>query len=136
MNIFLDTSAIVAWFNKRDKYYEPAQNVLKEIREHRIEFTRFIISDYILDESLTFFESVIKDHELAVAVGEALMNSSYVSIEYVGEETFMMSWQRFKHSSGLSFTDCTSMTLMDELETPYVFTFDQHFSNAGYSQIR
>jgi len=32
MNIFLDTSAIVAWFNKRDKYHEPAQRILKDIR--------------------------------------------------------------------------------------------------------
>lgn len=136
MNIFLDTSAIVAWFNKRDKYHEDAQRVLKDIREGNLEFTRFIVSDYILDESLTFFESVVKDHELAVAVGEAMMESSYVSIERVDEETFMTSWQRFKNSSGLSFTDCTSMTLMDELETQHVFTFDQHFGNAGYSQIR
>jgi len=136
MNIFLDTSAIVALFNKRDKYHEDAQRVLKDIRERRLDFTRFILSDYILDESLTFFESVIKDHDLAVAVGEALMNSSYVAIERVDEETFDESWQRFKHSSGLSFTDCTSMTLMDELETRHVFTFDQHFRDAGYRQIR
>ena len=136
MNIFLDTSAIVAWFNKRDKYHEDAQRVLKNIRGGNLEFTRFIISDYILDESLTFFESVIKDHKLAVDVGEALMDSSYVAIERVDDETFMTSWQRFKNSSGLSFTDCTSMTLMDELETQHVFTFDQHFGNAGYSQIR
>jgi predicted nucleic acid-binding protein len=136
MNIFLDTSAIVAWFNKRDKYYEDAQRILKDIRERRLEFTRFIISDYILDESLTFFESVIKDHELAVAVGEALMNSSYVALERVDDEIFEESWQRFKRSSGLSFTDCTSITLMDELETRNIFTFDQQFSNAGYSQIR
>ncbi len=64
------------------------------------------------------------------------MNSSYVAIERVDEETFDESWQRFKHSSGLSFTDCTSMTLMDELETRHVFTFDQHFRDAGYRQIR
>lgn len=49
MNIFLDTSAIVAWFNKRDKYHEDAQRILKNIRERRLEFTRFILSDYILD---------------------------------------------------------------------------------------
>jgi len=136
MSIFLDTSAIVAWFNKRDKYHDNAQRVLKDILERRLDFIRFIVSDYIIDESLTFFESVVKDHELAVAVGEAMMMSSYVSIERVDEETFMTSWQRFKNSSGLSFTDCTSMTLMDELETRHVFTFDQHFRDAGYSQIR
>ncbi len=48
MNIFLDTSAIVAWFNKRDKYHEDAQRVLKDIRERRLDFTRFILSERIL----------------------------------------------------------------------------------------
>lgn len=135
MNIFLDTSALVAWFNRDDKYHSDAQRVLDDIRKGRLSFTRFVLSDYVVDETLTFFESVVKDPELAVRVGEALLGSGYVYLERVDSEVFSDSWERFKRSSGFSFTDCTSMTLMDSRGIRAVFTFDAHFTRAGYSQI-
>ena len=135
MNIFLNTSALIAWFNKKDKYHEEAQRILMEIRNGRIGFTKFITSDYVFDETLTFFESVLKDHELAVQVGEALLGSSYLYLNRVDPDVFESGWERFRESTGMSFTDCTSMVIMDRLGVNTVFTFDSHFKNAGYNQL-
>lgn len=135
MNIFLNTSALIAWFNKKDKYHKEAQRILMEIRNGRIDFTKFITSDYVFDETLTFFESVLKDHELAVQVGEALLGSSYLYLNRVDPDVFEGGWERFRESTGMSFTDCTSMVIMDRLGVNTVFTFDSHFKNAGYNQL-
>ena len=89
----------------------------------------------MVDETLTFLECVIKDHDMAVQVGDAILNSSYVHIEPVTRETFNASYRRFKDSRGLSFTDCTSMETMNNLGVRAIFTFDGHFKQAGYSPI-
>jgi len=135
MNIFLDTSALVAWFNQDDKYHQDAQKVLKDIQKDQLRLTRFIITDYIIDETLTFFETTIKNHELAEKIGEALLKSGYIHLEHIDPETFEQTWERFKQSTGFSFTDCSSMTMMDKLGIRTAFSFDEHFKMAGYNLL-
>lgn len=135
MNILVDTSAFIAWFNKNDKYHAEAQRVLDDIKNGRIHLTRFVVTDYIVDETLTFLERVTRDHDLAVQVGDAILNSNYVHMEQISHDTFNSSYQRFKANKGLSFTDCTSMEIMDRLGVTAVFTFDVHFKQSGYASI-
>ncbi len=135
MNILIDTSAFIAWFNKNDRYHPEAQRVLDDIKTGRIHLTRFVVTDYIVDETLTFLKRVTRDHDLAVEVGDAILNSSYVHMEQVNQDIFNKSYQRFKANKGLSFTDCTSMETMDHLGVTTVFTFDAHFKQAGYASI-
>jgi len=45
--VFIDTSAIVALFDKADKHHLKAKKMLEIIRNNRI---RLLMSDYILDE--------------------------------------------------------------------------------------
>ena len=135
MNILIDTSAFIAWFNKNDRYHPEAQRVLDDIKTGRIHLTRFVVTDYIVDETLTFLERVTRDHDLAVEVGDAILNSSYVHMEQVNQDIFYKSYQRFKANKGLSFTDCTIMETMDHLGVTTVFTFDAHFKQAGYASI-
>jgi predicted nucleic acid-binding protein len=49
MEIFADTSFLVAFYNKRDKNYQEARNFISESDKN----IAFIISDYIFDEVLT-----------------------------------------------------------------------------------
>ena len=135
MNILVDTSAFIAWFNKNDRYHAEAQRVLDDIKNGKIHLTRFVVTDYIVDETLTYLERVTRDHDLAVQVGDAILSSSYVHMERVTQDAFNNSYQRFRATEGLSFTDCTSMETMDRLGVAAVFTFDAHFRQAGYAAI-
>jgi len=135
MNILVDTSAFIAWFNKNDRYHDEAQRVLDDIKNGKIHLTRFVVTDYIVDETLTFLERVTRDHDLAIQVGDAILSSSYVHMEQVSHDTFESSYKRFRVTKGLSFTDCTSMEVMDRLGVTIVFTFDAHFKQAGYTSI-
>ena len=135
MKIFLDTSALIAYYNVDDLYHAEASETMEKIRRGEIPLTRFYTTDYILDETLTFIECVLSMHELAVEVGEALQASPFTTIIRIDEETFREAWSIFKKSRGYSFTDCTSFTVMKKYGITHAFTFDRHFRDAGFQSI-
>jgi len=135
VKIFLDTSALIAYYNVDDLYHAEASKTMERIRRGEIPLTRFYTTDYILDETLTFIECVLSMHELAVEVGEALQASPFTTIIRIDEETFREAWSVFKESRGYSFTDCTSFTVMKKYGITHAFTFDRHFRDAGFQSI-
>ena len=112
--VFIDTSAIVALFDKADKHHLKAKKVLEIIRNNRI---RLLMSDYILDESITTALSRA-GHETAVKVGEFILSSKIVHLVWLNESMKMKAWEHFKKHSDkdYSFTDCTSFILMKEIK--------------------
>lgn len=135
MKIFLDTSALIAYYNAGDRYHREAADTMEKIKAGEIPFTRFYLSDYIFDEAVTFIEMVLERHELAKEVGEALLSSPFTSIVAIDEETFQHAWNRFKTAQGVSFTDCTSFSTIEKYGITQVFTFDRHFREAGFNTI-
>jgi len=135
MKIFLDTSALIAYYNVDDRYHAEASETMKRIERGEIPLTRFYTTDYILDETLTFIECVLGMHELAVEVGEALQTSPFTTIIRIDEEIFSEAWSIFRESRGYSFTDCTSFTVMKKYGIPIAFTFDRHFQDEGFQTI-
>ncbi|MGC8911035.1 MAG: type II toxin-antitoxin system VapC family toxin [Nitrososphaeria archaeon] len=135
MKIFLDTSALVAYYNADDRYHNEAFEIMEKIKRGVIPLTRFYITDYILDETLTFIECVIGAHDLAIKVGESLQTSPFTTIVRIDDEVFNDAWNMFKKSKGYSFTDCTSFTIMKKYGVTHAFTFDKHFGEAGFMSI-
>ena len=135
MKIFLDTSALIAYYNVDDRYHIEASETMKRISGGEIPLTRFYTTDYVLDETLTFIECVLGMHELAVKVGEALQTSPFTTIIRIDEEIFSEAWSIFRESRGYSFTDCTSFTVMKKYGIPIAFTFDRHFRDEGFQTI-
>jgi len=135
MKIFLDTSALIAYYNVDDRYHAEASETMKRIERGETPLTRFYTTDYILDETLTFIECVLGMHELAVEVGEALQTSPFTTIIRIDEEIFSEAWSIFRESRGYSFTDCTSFTVMKKYGIPIAFTFDRHFRDEGFQTI-
>lgn len=135
MKIFLDTSALIAYYNVDDRYHAEASETMEKIRGGEIPLTHFYVTDYILDETLTFIECVLEMHELAVEVGEALQTSPFTTIIRVDEEVFTEAWNIFRRSRGYSFTDCTSFTVMKKYGITHAFTFDKHFRSMGFQPI-
>ena len=135
MKIFLDVSALVAYYNADDRNHAEASETMKRIRVGEIPLTRFYTTDYIIDETLTFIECVLGMHELAVQVGEAMQASPFTTIIKIDEEIFREAWSIFKRSRGYSFTGCTSFTAMKKYGVTHAFTFDKHFREAGFQLI-
>jgi len=134
LSLLWDTSAIVAYYYSDDVFHRAAWDFMNEVKKKRL-YRKFYITDYILDESLTFLECVAKDHDLAKEVGEALLKSNFVTMEPVDEELLGESWDLFRRRRGLSFTDCTSFSLMRRKELTMAFTFDRHFKEEGFEAL-
>lgn len=133
MKIFIDTSALIAYYNANDRHHREAAEVMRKIERGEIPLTRFYITDYIFDETVTFIERVLKSHRLALDVGEALLSSPFTTIVRIDEEAFKEAWRRFAEEEGASFTDCSSFAVVDRLGIASAFTFDRHFKDAGFN---
>lgn len=135
MKIFMDTSGLIAYYNVDDEHHAEAYESMEKIRKGEIPLTRFYITDYIFDETMTFIECVLNRHELAVQVGEALQTSPFTMTILIDEDLFRDAWKFFKENKGYSFTDCTSFNAMKKHGVTHAFTFDKHFQKAGFQTI-
>lgn len=86
-------------------------------------------SDYILDEVVTLMLKRTKRLELAIEMGEYILKSPRIRKLRVTEEIFDDAWKKFKSLKGklMSFTDCTSLVLMEKRGIEYIASFDSGF---------
>ncbi len=131
--IFVDTSAFVALFYKKDKNYLKAKIILEKIKE---ENALMIITDYIFDECITGIMSNA-GHNVAVMAGEFILTSKIIEIFWLDESLKFKAWDFFKRHSDkeFSFTDCTSFVLMKELKIRDYFAFDEDFKTLGLVDV-
>jgi predicted nucleic acid-binding protein len=123
--IFLDSSFLVAVEVKTDQNHEKAIKIRDEII--RGKFGGTFISDYIFDETITVTFGRTKKLQKAVLVGNQLKASS--KILKVNEKVFNKAWEIFKKQkeTHFSFTDCTTIVIMDENKIKNIATFDEDF---------
>jgi len=128
---FIDTSALVALYDKTDEHHSASLAMMNMVRRERI---RLVLSDYILDEAVTAALTRI-GRETAVNVGEFILGSAVASLIWLDEKTKREAWEYFKRHSDkkYSFTDCTSFVLMKELKVTSYLSFDEHFKQAGFT---
>lgn len=128
--VFIDTSALIAFFDKSDNLHPKAVRLFDKIREKRI---RIIVTDYILSEVITTVMARA-GHQMAVRAGEFIFNSRVVNIVWLDKSLKLKAWEYFKKHSdkNYSFTDCTSFVLMKEVKAVHFFAFDDDFSRAGF----
>lgn len=128
--LFLDTSALVAYFDKNDANYESSRSFFRSLPKEKI---RVVITDYVLDECITMVLSRA-GHGVAVTAGEFLLSSRIVELIWLDEAVKIASWEYFrKHAYKVfSFTDCTSFVLMKKMKLNEYFGFDDAFKQAGF----
>jgi len=119
--IILDTSFLIAFYNKRDSRHEKALKIFDEITNDKL-----VISDYIFDEIVTFLRAKVP--WIAIEVGENILEN--LDIIRVNDEDFRTAWELFNKFNKLSFTDCTTLSLSKRLKIKRLVTFDQALSNA------
>jgi predicted nucleic acid-binding protein len=98
-----------------------------------VETAPLVTSDYVLDETVTTLKARA-GHLAGVSAGEAMLNSSRLSIEPVSHADWILAWQIFRDYGDKlwSFTDCTSKALIDRLSCAEVWSIDADFRQMGY----
>ena len=97
---------------------------------------RIVTSDFVLDETFTrLFRRA--PFNLAWGFVESLVDSiakGAISVERVTEQRFRMTLdlrRKFRDKPRISFTDLSSMVIMQELRIVDVLTADEHFRQVG-----
>jgi len=134
---FVDTSFLVARFNRKDRNHRAAAAFLQSQREAGREPIRLVLSDYVFDETLTTLLFQSGRHDVAAAAGRAILESEALRMVRVEAPVFEDAWALFleRPDKRWSFTDCTSFVLMDHLNIRSALAFDRNFSEAGFALL-
>ena len=127
MGVFLDTGFILAFKNADDTNHDIAQNWMMRFLKN--EFGEIYTSTYVFDELVTLALVRLRNEEFAKNIGDYLLNSIRIQIIILDQKDFLNSWDLFQKyiKKGLSFTDCTILSLSTRLKCNLVATFDKHF---------
>lgn len=92
---------------------------------------RLVISDYIFDELLTLFRSRGELNRAKDWIDQ--VNHGRLDVVRVTANDIQLATEVFFKfaDKDWSFTDCTSRVLMERLEIPTAFAFDEHFHQFG-----
>jgi len=133
MAVFIDTGLFVAFSNVKDRNHARAIEIMQEATGG--EYGPVFTSDYVFDEAVTLALMRAKKPALAIEVGELILGNpargppSFAKLLHVDDETFATAWALFKRYSkkGLSFTDCTTITLMKRAGIESLISLDRSF---------
>lgn len=128
MRIFSDTSALLALGNPGEDRHTAAAGFFREAAAS----TRFVVSDYVLDEALTRWITSGRASR-GLAFVDALLESPRYELVFVGQPIFDRARQKAGKFAAhrLSFTDCTTVVLVETLRLDGVFAFDEGFARVG-----
>jgi len=125
MSIFIDSSAFIAYHIIPDTHHNKAVELLTEIFKGG--YGEAYTSDYILDESVTVIAARTKRKDKAIELGNFLLSGD-VNLLHVDEKTVQKTWKNYKKTDNPSFTDVSTLTLMQEHNIRYIATFDRWFT--------
>jgi uncharacterized protein len=126
---FVDTSAYFALFYDQDRHHREAAETWRFIENEGIQI---ITSNHVLDELATLLArrtsyaysanrlTEIYESDIKIARSNLIIEKESISLflKYADQK--------------ISFTDCVSFVLMDNLYLKKSFTFDRHFFFAGF----
>ena len=125
--IIIDTGIIAAFYNKNDENHERAVFLLDNLRKGK--YGTGILSDYVLDETVTLLYVRSKRKEIAIHAGEIIISEKLGKFFPMSYELIIKTWERFQNlvERGLSFTDCSLITISDYLDCNDILSFDTGF---------
>ena len=130
--IIVDTGYWIALFDSRDSNHAVAKRNSKIL----LQSYRLYLTDFIIFETITYLNSSIGRHDLALRFLEKTEESA-LTIVPVDEGVKKGALELFKKYSDktLSITDCASFVIMKEKGVQKYAGFDDHFKQMGYTSV-
>ena len=131
--IFIDTWGWINILNRQEPYHHEVSQFYHNIRQTR---GTVVTTDYILDEVYTLlFKRVPFDlARQAVGLISQAIEDGYLNFLWITQERFKVAQTlriKFHDKPDISFTDLTSMVVMQELKIREIVTGDAHFTHVG-----
>ncbi|MFQ6050371.1 MAG: type II toxin-antitoxin system VapC family toxin [Candidatus Hydrothermarchaeota archaeon] len=122
--IFIDSNVIIGAFNPRDKYHKEAAKIIRRYDEGVFEG---VITDYIMDEILTFIRRR-SSPETSIDVLNYILSSDLIIMK-TDRKTIDASYHIFRTYKNLSFTDSTVVVFMKNNGIKKIISFDERFDS-------
>lgn len=127
MNIrtsLLDTTVFIAATFLRERHHEQGREIVTSVEKG--DLGRPVITDYILDEIVTFVRRK-KSPAASIDVLDAVLYSPHLRLVKVEDRHFEAGLQLFRTYERLSFTDAVSVAVMRDLNLEVIYGFDSGF---------
>jgi uncharacterized protein len=133
MMVFFDTGAWVAIADESDQYAEQAGRIYTRLVLKR---EQLVTSDLVLIETYNLLLRTI-GNKATRDFADKLKIISSLQIVTVTQTDSARAWKILEKYSDkeFSFTDCTSFALMERLKIKFVFAFDSHFKQFGFTLL-
>lgn len=126
MSVFIDTGAFMAYRNKRDVYHKEADDLLRRALQR--EFGAIYTTDFIYDETLTLAMVRTGNKNVAKDVSDVIL-SPRIEMLMIDDTVLNKAREMFFRlfDKRISFTDATTMVVMQQEHIKKIITFDSHF---------
>jgi len=131
--VFVDTWGWLALGQRRAARHQQVVQFYRQLRDSN---RPIVASDYVLDEVITLIfrrESFAEAKKFVDGIFAAA-DQKHLTIERITSQRFAAAWilrGRFQDKPLISFTDLTSMVVMNELGIAEILTEDDHFTQVG-----
>ena len=128
MSIFVDTGVFYAQHHEAAGRHEVATDALREMLTGR--FGTIYTSDYVHDEAVTLVRARTGEYGAAKRISDRILgDESPISLLYVDERRLRESLETFERyrDHEPSFTDATTVTLLETRDVDSVLSFDGDF---------
>jgi predicted nucleic acid-binding protein len=133
MMVFVDTSAFVAVAMTHDGRHAEAVTLWRRLEKER---AALLTTDWVFGETVSFVRRR-EGYGAARKVGEALWASRVLQRVTPSAGQVERAWEAFLDYAfdGLSLEDAVSFVVARAHRARRVFTFDEHFAEAGFEII-
>lgn len=121
---FIDTTIFIAALFPKEKHHNEGKTIIASVERGAI--SKPVITDYILDETVTFVRKK-KSVSASIETLEAILYSPHLEFVKVDNRIFEAGVQLFRTYERLSFTDAISVATMRDLEIEIIYSFDRGF---------
>ena len=133
MKLFIDTWGWLQLYDKRENQH---QAVATFFEHFNTQSGTIYTTDYVLDETFTLLFKRLPFHQAqqALKVIEDTTEAGYLILEYISPQRFAQTKAlrlKFQDKPQISFTDLSSMIVMEELIISTILTGDAHFTHIG-----
>ena len=133
MKLFIDTWGWLTLRDRNESRHEEVKGLYGQLRDRKgIVYT----SDYVLDETITllFRRLPLEMAEDSLAKIDNAIKEGYLQVEWISLDRFEKAKglrSKYRDKAKISFTDFTSMVVMEELGIKNIVTGDEHFEHVG-----
>jgi predicted nucleic acid-binding protein len=135
LKLFIDTWG---WLTLRDRKESRHQGVKRFYSQFRLTKGLIYTTDYVLDETITllFRRLPLPSARESLEKLKDATAEGYLQVEWITPERFERAEGlrlKYQDKPRISFTDLTSMVVMEELGIRDILTEDEHFEYVGLS---